>query len=184
MKKLLVFAVMAAVLSTLPDIAMADSIKGRLGVTGRLGFMVPSDSEFTALTSYTVIPAVTIGLIETVKGKADTAFIGGGGFICGVTDNLAIEVDVTHAPKIDYAFTGILGQQSFEITTTNVSLGFQYRFIPESMLVPYLGAGVDFIFSDGKYQGRDELDIETVVGEHVNAGADFFVTKHIESFVS
>ncbi|WP_298273066.1 OmpW family outer membrane protein [Geobacter sp.] len=179
MKKYLVLIVIGAVLCTLSDTAMADSIKGRLGVTGRLGFMVPSSSEFTTVTPVTVIPSVTLGTIDTGKGKADPAFVAGGGFICGVTDNLAIEVDVTHAPKIEYAFTGFGGQQSFEITTTNVSLGFQYRFFPEKMLVPYLGAGVDFIFSDGKYQGRDKLDIETVVGEHVNAGADFFVTQKI-----
>ncbi|ABQ25363.1 porin family protein [Geotalea uraniireducens] len=176
MKKYLVFIVMAAVLCTLSDIAMADSIKGRLGVTGRLGFMVPSGSEFTKVSQYTIIPSFSVAVPETGKGKADTAFAGGGGFIYGITDNFALEADVTHTPNINYVF---LGQKSVRITTTNVSLGFQYRFIPESRLVPYLGAGVDFIISDGKYQGRDELDIETLVGDHVNAGVDFFVTKHI-----
>ncbi|KAF0219275.1 MAG: OmpW family [Geobacteraceae bacterium] len=176
MKKNLVFVVMATALCTLSGTALADSIKGKLGVTGRLGLMVPSDSEFTTATAVTIIPSFTIGVIETGKGKADTAFVGGGGFVYGVTDNFAIEVDVTHTPQIDYEF---FGKQSFEITTTNVSLGLQYRFFPTNMLVPYLGAGVDFIISEGKYLGRDALDIETVVGDHLNAGVDLFITKRI-----
>lgn len=176
MKKYLVFVVMAAALGTLSDIALADSIKGGLGVTGRLGFMIPSDSEFTTTRGVTIIPSVTVSVVDTSTGKADTAFVGGGGLIYGVTDHFAVEADVIHTPQIDY---GVLGQQSFEITTTNVSLGFQYRFFPENVFVPYLGAGVDFIMSDGKYLDSDALDIETVVGGHVNAGGDFFITKHI-----
>lgn len=176
MKKYLVFIVMTAILSTLSDAALADSIKGRLGVTGRLGFMVPSSSEFTKISPYTIIPSFSLAVAETGKGKADTSFAGGGGFIYGISDNFALEADVTHTPSIGYVF---LGQKSIEISTTNVSLGFQYRFIPESRLVPYLGAGVDFIISDGKYLDRDELDIETLVGDHVNAGVDLFITKRI-----
>jgi outer membrane protein len=176
MKKYLVFFVTAAVLCTLPVASLADSIKGKLGVTGRLGLMIPSDIDYTATTSYTIIPSITIGEIQNDKAKAETAFVGGGGFIYGVTDNIAVEVDVTHAPQIDYDNSG---QKVLEITTTNVSLGFQYRFSPENMLVPYLGGGVDFIISDGKYLTGNELNIEKVIGGHVNIGADFFITKRI-----
>jgi outer membrane protein len=174
MKKHLVFIVTAAVLCTLPLASQADSIKGRLGVTGRLGLMVPSDIQYTTMTPYAILPSLIVGEIENNKAKAETAFVGGGGFIYGVTDNIAVETDVTHTPQIDYS-----GQNALEITTTNVSLGFQYRFLPEHLLVPYLGGGVDFIISDGKDQAGYALNVDTVVGGHANAGADFFVTKRV-----
>lgn len=176
MKTYLLFIVTAAVVCTLPEISLADSIKGRVGVTGRAGLLVPSDIEFTALTGYAIAPALNIAVINIGKAKADTTLAGGGGFIYGVTDHFAVEVDVTHTPKIDYDYSG---QKLFEITTTDVSLGLQYRFLPENTLVPYLGVGADFIISDGKYLAGDNMNIETVVGQHVNAGVDFFVTKRM-----
>lgn len=159
MKNYLVFIVTTAILCTLPVISLADSIKGKLGITGRLGLMIPSDFDYTTITAHTIIPSITVGVIQNDKAKAETAFVGGGGFIYGVSDNLAVEVDVTHAPRIDYDNSG---QKAFEIATTNVSLGLQYRFLPESMLVPYLGGGVDFILSDGKYLTGDELKIDNI----------------------
>jgi outer membrane protein len=177
MKNYLVFIVTAALLCTLPEASHADSIKGRLGVTGRLGLMVSSDIDYTGITPYTIIPSITVVELQKNNAKAETAFVGGGGFIYGVTDHFAVEVDVTHTPEIDYDIYS--GLKALEITTTNVSLGLQYRFLPENRLVPYLGGGVDFILSDGKYLTGDQLNIDTVMGGHVNIGADFFVTKRI-----
>jgi outer membrane protein len=176
MKKYLLFIATAAVVCALPGISLADSIKGKWGVTGRVGLMAPSDIEFTAVTGYAIAPSLNVAVINIGKAKADTTFAGGGGFIYGVTDNFAVEVDVTHTPRINYDYSG---QKLFEITTTNVSLELQYRFYPENALVPYLGVGADFMISDGTYQSGDTMNIETLVGEHVNAGVDFFVTKRI-----
>lgn len=41
MKKLIVFACLATTISMTAGTAMADSIKGKVGVTGRVGFLVP-----------------------------------------------------------------------------------------------------------------------------------------------
>jgi hypothetical protein len=59
----------------------ADGIQGRLGVTGRLGFLVPENSEAFANPS---------------KLETDVGFIGGGGFIYGINRNFAAELDITH----------------------------------------------------------------------------------------
>lgn len=108
----------AALITLATGTAMADSIMGRTGVTGRLGFIVPSDSS-----------SFLTGVFGT-----NTDFIGGGGLIYGITDSIAAEVDVTHA-----------GIGNFEIT--NISLGAQYRFLnlPIKKLVPYAGAGLDIL---------------------------------------
>jgi len=147
MKKFLLLPCSVAVLTLLIGTAMADSIKGGLGVTGRIGFIVPSDSS-----------NVATGVIGT-----NTNFIGGGGFIYGVTDSIAAELDITHA-----------GLNTFDIT--NISLGAQYRFIdlPVRHLVPYAGAGLDILLN-----GIDVGSVDNVVGIHLCAGADYFLRKQI-----
>src|SRR5512135_3082932 len=57
-----------------------NSINGRIGVTGRIGFSLSADS-----------------VMNNSGFKTDTAFIGGGGFIYGITDCFATELDITHA---------------------------------------------------------------------------------------
>jgi outer membrane protein len=119
MRKIVVFFVAAALVLTAVT-AMADSIMGRVGVTGKLGFIVPSDSS-----------SVATGVIGT-----NASLIGGGGFIYGVTDSIAAEFDITHA-----------GFNSFD--TTNISFGAQYRYLglPIRQLVPYGGAGLDILLN-------------------------------------
>jgi outer membrane protein len=127
--------------------AMADSIMGRIGVTGRVGFNVPSDSS-----------SIATGVIGT-----NTSFIGGGGFIYGITDSFAAELDITHA-----------GFKNFDIT--NISLGAQYRYIhlPIKELVPYAGAGFDILLN-----GIDIGSVDNTVGAHLSAGVDYFIQKQL-----
>jgi outer membrane protein len=119
MRKLIVFCVVAA-LTLAAGTAMADNIAGRYGLTGKLGFIVPSDSS-----------NVVTGVIGT-----NASVIGGGGFIYGVTDTIAAEFDITHS-----------GYSGFD--TTNLSLGAQYRYLglPLKQLVPYGGAGLDILLN-------------------------------------
>lgn len=143
--------------------AMADSIKGRLGVTGRLGFNVPAESDF-----------------NDRKLETDAGFIGGGGFIYGIDNNLAAEIDVTHT---EFDAERVSGVDEGEFSVTNISLGVQYRFIiPQPKLVPYAGGGLDILLSDHRgpigTSSRD-ADVDTVVGVHVSGGIDYFLTKQI-----
>jgi len=147
MKNYFVLACAAVFLTFVAGTVFADSISGRVGVTGRIGFIVPSDSS-----------SIATGVIGT---NAD--FIGGGGFIYGITDAVAAELDVTHA-----SFNGF--------DTTNISLGAQYRFtgIPVEHLVPYVGAGVDILVNDSSLG-----NVDNVVGAHVSAGVDYFLQKQL-----
>ncbi len=157
MKKFIILAVLLALVSLVPGAAMADSIKGRLGVTGKVGFIVPSDNEaeFGFGTNHT-----------------DTGLVVGGGLLYGIDDHFAAELDVTNS-----SFDSEIGD--FDIT--DISFGGQYRFtnMRDRRLVPYLGAGLDIISSDfdSDFGGRRHVD--TTLGVHLSGGLDYFVEKHV-----
>lgn len=150
MKKLLVLACAAATLSLASGNAHADSMKGKVGLTGKIGFLVPSDGD-----------------IGPFKNKTDLGFSGGGGFIYGIDDHFAAELDVTRSEfDSDFAAFGV----------TNITLGAQYRFaLSQPKLVPYVGAGLDILVSDADHG----LSVDTMVGGHASAGIDYFIMKQV-----
>ncbi|HEX8960277.1 MAG TPA: OmpW family outer membrane protein [Geobacteraceae bacterium] len=155
-RKVVMFC-MAALLTLAAGSAMAaDSIKGRLGITGRIGFLVPADSEITA------VPGIA-------NVGTDVGFVGGGGFIYGITDNIAAEFDITH--------TGFGSNTALDFDTTNLSLGVQYRFlnVPIRHFVPYVGAGLDILLN-GANEG---LSVDDTVGVHLCGGFDYFVMREL-----
>jgi len=137
------------------DTNSTESINGRLGITGEIGFLVPADSD-----------AVGTGFVVG-RGHTDTGFIGGGGLIYGILDNFAAEFEVTHASF------GTDTSTDFDITT--ISLGAQYRYLnlPIRKLVPYAGIGLDLLVNGA----NNGLDVDTVAGIHVKAGVDYFVLR-------
>jgi outer membrane protein len=163
MKKVVVFICMAAVLVLAAGTAMAESIKNRIGVTGRIGFLVPADSE-------------VVGDFGLQNASTDVGFNGGGGFIYGITDNIAAELDITHT-----WFGANVGSINVgDFNTTNISLGAQYRFeVPVQHLTPYVGAGLDILVNGFDFNGGGTLDVDTVVGAHISAGVDYFVMKQL-----
>lgn len=152
MKKIVAGLTLLAVVTFVASASMADSIKNRLGVTGRVGMIVPSDN--------TEVATGTVG--------TNTDFIGGGGLIYGITENIAVELDITHA---DFGSSSNL---DFDIT--NVSLGAQYRFtgLPNSRFVPYAGGGLDILLN-----GVSDGSVDDVVGVHASAGFDYFLLKQL-----
>ncbi len=162
MKKFFILACTVTCLVFAAGTAMAESIKGRIGVTGRVGFLVPSDSE---------------AFFPTRNLDTEVGFIGGGGFIYGFGNNLAAEIDVTHT-EFDIN-DGPSNAGNLE--TTNISLGVQYRFVdlPLSKLVPYVGAGVDILLNDGSNASGASLDVDTVAGVHISGGVDYFILKQL-----
>ena len=81
MRRIIVLTVIA--LSLVAGSALAESINGRLGLTGKVGFIVP-------------LKDITINGGET--GEHDTGFAGGGGLMYGFGDNFAVELDVFPCP--------------------------------------------------------------------------------------
>jgi outer membrane protein len=127
MKKFLVLASAAAfiLLATIDNVT-ADSIKGKLGVTGKIGFLIPNDNDYAP-----------------IRNNFEGGLIIGGGFIYGIDDRFAAEFEITH------------GDYNLGFGVTNISLGGQYRFVLEqSKLVPYLGTGLDLVMTYAD-QGRD-----------------------------
>lgn len=150
MKHLLVMACAIATLSLAAGTAIADSIKGRVGITGKIGIMAPSNGDY-----------------GSYKNETDAGFVFGGGLIYGIDDHFAAEIDITRS---------IFSSDFGDFGVTNVALGGQYRFalnLPQ--LVPYAGAGLDILVNDAD-QGRN---VDTTVGIHATAGADFFVMKQL-----
>ncbi|WP_224962138.1 porin family protein [Geomonas subterranea] len=139
--------------------ALAESIQGRIGLTGKVGFLMPVQDDFIT------------GVDDTNTGLA-----AGGGVIYGIGKNVAAELDITHAPTLNVQAAG--GKVG-EATLTDISLGLQYRFTLEQPLVPYLGAGVDFIKGKFKNLGDRRYGLEWTTGGHVSAGIDYFATRGI-----
>ena len=153
MKRCFFSVTLIAVLTLTAGTALADNINGRIGVTGRLGFIVPADSDIFGLNVST-----------------DTGIIGGGGLIYGLTKDVALELDITHAA---YG-----SSQGVDFDTTNISLGAQYRFFdpfPHRQLVPFVGGGLDILVNGV----GDGLDADTVAGVHVKGGVDYFITREL-----
>ena len=150
MKKLLVLACATATISLAAGPAMADSIQGKLGVTGKIGILMPADGDFGPFNN-----------------KTDAGFIGGGGLIYGIDNHFAAQIDITRS-----AFDSDFG----DFGVTNVSVGAQYRFVlDQPKLVPYLGAGLDLLLIDAD-QGRN---VDTTAGVHASAGIDYFIMKQL-----
>ena len=153
MRRIIVLAVIA--LSLVAGNAMAESINGRLGLTGKAGFVVPLQD----------------GSINGTAFETSTGFAFGGGLIYGFCKNFAGEVDVTHAPSMNVKIGGI---KVAEAQSSDIGLGIQYRIMPGSKIVPFIGIGADFIKGD-----IDASTIDWTIGGHVNGGVDFFLNKSI-----
>lgn len=155
MKKIVVTLAAAAMLvAATSGAALADSIKGTLGVTGALGFVVPSDSK-----------TEDSRIIDT-----DPGFIIGGGIIYGFDDNAAFEMGVTHA----MFNSSTVGSRDFDGSITDLSFGLQYRFTPERQLVPYIGAGLDILMPD-----VEDAKVDTTIGAHIKGGVDYFIARNV-----
>ena len=139
--------------------ARAADIDGRFGLSGKVGGLVPLTDNYISDTTETK-PGVAVG----------------GSFIYGISRNFSAEGDVTHVPRMDVT---ISGARAFDMSLTDFSLGLQYRFTPEKQLVPYLGAGVDFIQGDLSSVAGAKYNLEWIVGGHVTAGIDYFITNGI-----
>ena len=158
MKKLIVFACLATTISMTAGTAMADSIRGKLGVTGRVGFMNPADN--------TADPAPGFP-----NNRTDSGFVVGGGLIYGIDDHIAAEFEVSRAQ---------FGSETGDFGVTDYSFGGQYRFaLQQRQLVPYLGAGLDILVSDYDENNGAQSNIETTVGAHLSGGVDFFLQRNL-----
>jgi len=136
----------------------AADIDGRLGIYGKAGALVPLRDSFISSTS-----------------GADPGFATGGGVLFGLCRNLALELDVTRLTRSD---VNLSGSKVFEASLTDVALGLQYRF-GSARMVPYLGAGADFIRGELASTQGSNYELDWTVGGHANVGIDYFLTRGI-----
>ncbi len=154
MKKLIVLACLATTVSMTAGTAMADSIKGRLGVTGKVGFISPADNS-----------------AENYDNRTDTGVIAGGGLIYGLDDHIALELDLTGAS---------FGSDTGDFNVANFSLGGQYRFaLQQRQFVPYIGAGLDVIATDYEENSGAGSEVDTTIGVHIKGGFDLFLQRNL-----
>ena len=157
-KKLVTVFCLAATVSLVSGTAMAETIKGRVGMTGRLGFLIPADNE-AEFNSFR-------------NNNTDLGVTGGVGIIYGLDNIWAAEFEVARS-----AFDSDTG----EFGVTNLSLGAQYRFrLPDPhprQLVPYAGAGLDLLVADYDPYDGSHRDVDATLGVHISGGADYFLTR-------
>ncbi len=175
MKKTFLFACAALLLFS--NIATADSVAHKFGVTARGGIDEFFNSEFTDAA------AANLDVNTTIKGGVGWTV--GGGFMYGVTDNLAVDFDVIYTQvETSWTKSGV-GDQTFgRGKTIDVSFGAQWRFQPKKNLVPYIGAGIDLLINnfdlyDAYTTSGESIDIDNTYGGHLAIGADYFITPNI-----
>ena len=156
MKKIVIACATALLVAGAAGSALAESIKGTMGVTGRIGVIVPADSKEAANNG-----SGRNYLIET-----DPGISGGVGFIYGMDDTLALEIGVDFAQ-----FHTSEGSADLK----DLAVGVQYRFPPANpKLVPYMGVGIDVLIPDIK-----NGDVDTVLGGHFRGGFDYFFDRAV-----
>lgn len=149
--------------------ADAESIEGRLGITGQLGFATAAKSSYSR-------DFATSNALQDDVLRPDATFAGGGGLIFGLRRNLALEAGALYLAPRDYKNAG---RKALEIENTDVSLGLQLRNDISDDMAAYLGGGVDVLLTWVRDVNGNKGDADTVVGGHVNVGGDYFVTKRI-----
>jgi outer membrane protein len=174
MKKIVLLA--TAVLFLFATTAMAESIDGKFGITARGGTSYISNSEWTYGAG---------GDIET-----DTGWTAGGGIMYGITDNVAVTFDVIYLQadlKGDCPGYGTIVTAG---KTIDFAVGAQWRFMPQSLFVPYVEVGVDALWNkvDITNEFQAELyefgvmygvEVGRTYGGHLSVGADYFFTPNI-----
>ena len=154
MQKFILFTACAVLTAFLAGNAAAGDLQGRLAVTGRLGVINPANSELDNSAG------------ERLIVSTDAGFIGGGGFIFGVDDNIAAELDITHSTFHTAGF----GQAD----VTDLSIGAQYRLPERQRLIPYCGAGIDVLIND-----FNDYSANTTLGVHINSGLDYMLQRQV-----
>ncbi|HBG07136.1 MAG: hypothetical protein A2075_08095 [Geobacteraceae bacterium GWC2_58_44] len=154
MRKLLMLTACAVLTAFLAGNAAAEQLRGRLAVTGKLGVTNPADNERNIPEGKLIV-------------SSDAGFIGGGGFLYGMDDNVAMEIDVTRSSYHTSGF-GTAG-------VTDLSVGVQYRFPERQRFIPYGAAGLDVLINDlsgNRY-------VKTVLGMHLSAGVDYMAMRQV-----
>jgi outer membrane protein len=153
MKKFLMLAACAALTACLAGNAAAEELRGRLAVNAKLGVTNPANSEMSNPAGKLVV-------------DSDAGIIGGGGFLYGVDDYIAVELGVTQSSYHTSGFGWA--------NVTDVSVGAQYRFPERQRLIPYGGAGLDVLIND---LGAGYAN--TVVGAHLAVGIDYMLMRQV-----
>ena len=186
MKKIVIFAV--AVLFLFASTAMAESIAGKVGITARGGASYILSSEFTDEGLIAINSNPNRCVYKDLK--RGIGWDAGGGIIYGITDNLAVNFDVIYS-QADVKMTEettTTAPYEYKLgkgSTIDFALGVQWRFMPKSSFVPYIGAGFDIMMNriniDDEFGAPADvtIDVATTYGGHLSVGADFFITPNI-----
>jgi len=179
MKKIILLA--TAVLFLFATTAMADSIKGKVGITARGGASYIFNSEF----KNEALEAMNKDIPPEIGWAA------GGGIMYGITDNLAVTFDVIYSEadlKVSTPFMSNVDIIMGKGETIDFSLGAQWRFMTKNAFVPYVGAGFDVLLNkitmSDKFAAVSDnadasFDVGTTYGGHLSVGADCFITPNI-----
>ena len=154
MKKIIVSACLTAIIAVTAGTAMADSIRGRVGISGKIGIMNPADNES-----------------DILKNKTDSGTIAAVGILYGLDDHIALEIEASRTE---------FGSETGDFGVTNISIGGQYRFaISPRQLVPFIGVGLDVLAGDYDPNDRVNRDVDSTIGVHISGGVDYFLQKNL-----
>lgn len=160
MKKLFLVACLVGAVTCWSSIALAENIAGRVGITGRLGFLVPTDSDR-----------------NDYKLETDVGFVGGGGLIYGIDRHFAAEIDITRS---EFSSNLVSGPDQGDFGITDIGLGAQYRFdLAKPQWVPFVGGGLDILLTDYTTQDGVNTNVDDTVGFYAKGGIDYFIMRQL-----
>lgn len=105
-----------------------------------------------------------------------------------VNNDAVAEIDITRFFTRNIAAELILGASSHEVHLGDASLGstkvlpptltLQYHFLPDGLIRPYVGAGLNYthFYHTSGTGGLDDLDLTDSFGWAAQAGADYMLT--------
>jgi outer membrane protein len=161
MKKLfIVVCLVVGVVTCGTASALAENIAGKLGITGRIGFLVPAVSDR-----------------NDFKLETDVGFVGGGGLIYGIDRHFAAEIDVTRS---EFNTNLVSGPDRGDFGITDIGLGVQYRFdLQKPQWVPYVGGGLDILLTDYTTENGIHTNVDDTVGLYAKGGIDYFFMRQL-----
>jgi outer membrane protein len=154
MKKIVVVLGVVLLAALNVNFAAAENLTGKLAGSARLGFTLPSDSEWQVA-----------GPISS-----DSGLIFGFGLLYGISRDLAAEVEFNHS-NYDLKYDRFTKDGTANVN--EISFGLQWRF-PSRQLTSYVGGGLSILFND-----YTDASVENTVGINLKGGIDYFVTPRV-----
>ncbi len=133
--------------------------------------------------------------IDVAPSASSSTITGLGGHVDEISNDIVPEVDISYFFTQQVAAEIILGTTKNDVSATGTSIGtvnlgsvqlipatvtLQYHFLPDKIVNPYVGAGVNYTYFYGVDSGStaSSINYSNSFGSAFQVGADIAINKH------